>query len=143
MAAHARLKNEFTEDKKCHNLIRWLKLSSVRLCCVILDAVFGVCVPVLFDVLGKMWNSVVSVPDFAFSSSLRLTITQPHFSISSSSKHPGRYRENHLAFIYSAAYGHAPKLTQIEWILGNKINKNNRLLTVPCLRELSDQAVLP
>ena len=25
MAAHARLKNEFTEDEKCHSLIRWLK----------------------------------------------------------------------------------------------------------------------
>ena len=25
MAVHARLKNEFTEDKKCHNLMRWLK----------------------------------------------------------------------------------------------------------------------
>ena len=24
MAAHAYLKNEFTEDKKCHNLMRWL-----------------------------------------------------------------------------------------------------------------------
>ena len=26
MAVHARLKNEFTEDDKCHNLVRWLKL---------------------------------------------------------------------------------------------------------------------
>ena len=25
MASHARLKNEFTEDEKCHNLTRWLK----------------------------------------------------------------------------------------------------------------------
>ena len=25
MAAHARLKNEFAEDKKCHNLMTWLK----------------------------------------------------------------------------------------------------------------------
>ena len=25
MAGHARLKNEFTEDEKCHNLMRWLK----------------------------------------------------------------------------------------------------------------------
>ena len=25
MAAHARLKNEFTEDEKCYNLIRQLK----------------------------------------------------------------------------------------------------------------------
>ena len=24
MAAHARLKNEFTEDEKCHNLMIWL-----------------------------------------------------------------------------------------------------------------------
>ena len=24
MAVHARLKNEFTEDKKYHNLVRWL-----------------------------------------------------------------------------------------------------------------------
>ena len=24
MAAHARLKNEFTEDEKCHNLMNWL-----------------------------------------------------------------------------------------------------------------------
>ena len=24
MAAHARLKNEFTEDEKCHNLMSWL-----------------------------------------------------------------------------------------------------------------------
>ena len=24
MAAHARLKNEFKEDKKCHNLMSWL-----------------------------------------------------------------------------------------------------------------------
>ena len=28
MAAHARLKNEFTEDEKCHNLMSWFKLSS-------------------------------------------------------------------------------------------------------------------
>ena len=27
MAAHARLKNEFTEDEKCHNLMTWLKCS--------------------------------------------------------------------------------------------------------------------
>ena len=27
MAGHARLKNEFTEDEKCHNLMRWLKYS--------------------------------------------------------------------------------------------------------------------
>ena len=26
MAAHARLKNEFKEDEKCHNLMRWLIL---------------------------------------------------------------------------------------------------------------------
>ena len=26
MATHARLRNEFTEDEKCHNLVRWLKL---------------------------------------------------------------------------------------------------------------------
>ena len=25
MAVHARLKNEFTEDEKCHNLMSWLK----------------------------------------------------------------------------------------------------------------------
>ena len=25
MAAHARLKNEFTEDEKYHNVMRWLK----------------------------------------------------------------------------------------------------------------------
>ena len=24
MAAHARLKNAFTEDRKCHNLVTWL-----------------------------------------------------------------------------------------------------------------------
>ena len=27
MAAHARLKNEFTEDEKCHNLMSWLIFS--------------------------------------------------------------------------------------------------------------------
>ena len=27
MAAHARLKNEFTEEEKCHNLMRWLNCS--------------------------------------------------------------------------------------------------------------------
>ena len=27
MAVHARLKNEFTEDEKCHNLMRWLDFS--------------------------------------------------------------------------------------------------------------------
>ena len=26
MAAHARFKNEFTEDEKCHNLMSWLIL---------------------------------------------------------------------------------------------------------------------
>ena len=31
MAAHARLKNEFTEDEKCHNLMRWLKFSFLLL----------------------------------------------------------------------------------------------------------------
>ena len=25
MAVHGRLKNEFTEDEKCHNLMSWLK----------------------------------------------------------------------------------------------------------------------
>ena len=28
MAAHVRLKNEFTEDEKYHNLITWLNLSN-------------------------------------------------------------------------------------------------------------------
>ena len=28
MAAHVCLKNEFTEDGKCHNLMRWLKTCS-------------------------------------------------------------------------------------------------------------------
>ena len=28
MAAHVRLKNEFTEDEKCHNLMSWLKWQS-------------------------------------------------------------------------------------------------------------------
>ena len=28
MAAHARLKDEFTEDEKYHNVMRWLSLSS-------------------------------------------------------------------------------------------------------------------
>ena len=32
MAAHARLKNEFTEDEKCHNLMSWLiRLLFIRL----------------------------------------------------------------------------------------------------------------
>ena len=31
MAVHARLKNEFTEDEKCHNLKRWLKIR-IHLC---------------------------------------------------------------------------------------------------------------
>ena len=33
MAAHARLKNEFTDDEKCHNLMRWLifQISSILL----------------------------------------------------------------------------------------------------------------
>ena len=30
MAAHARLKNEFTEDEKYHNLIRWLIYRSIN-----------------------------------------------------------------------------------------------------------------
>ena len=29
MAAHAHLKNEFTEDEKCHNLMTWLKAYQV------------------------------------------------------------------------------------------------------------------
>ena len=29
MAAHARSKNEFTGDEKCHNLMSWLKLFTV------------------------------------------------------------------------------------------------------------------
>ena len=29
---HARLKNEFTEDKKCHNLMRWLNFTCNKLC---------------------------------------------------------------------------------------------------------------
>ena len=35
MAAHARLKNEFTEDEKYHNVMRWLILSfqSLSFCC--------------------------------------------------------------------------------------------------------------
>ena len=31
MAAHARLKNEFTEDEKCHYLMTWLKYECVCL----------------------------------------------------------------------------------------------------------------
>ena len=27
MAAHARLNNKFTEDEKCHNLMRWINFS--------------------------------------------------------------------------------------------------------------------
>ena len=30
MAAHARLKNEFTEDQKYHNLMRWLFLCFLK-----------------------------------------------------------------------------------------------------------------
>ena len=30
MAAHARLKNEFTEDEKCHNLMSWLIFGFLR-----------------------------------------------------------------------------------------------------------------
>ena len=30
MAAHVRLKNEFTEDEKCHNVISWLKHDTGR-----------------------------------------------------------------------------------------------------------------
>ena len=30
MAAHARLKNEFTEDEKCHNLKSWLDLGLLQ-----------------------------------------------------------------------------------------------------------------
>ena len=29
MAAHARLKNEFTEDEKYHNLMTWLKFAFI------------------------------------------------------------------------------------------------------------------
>ena len=29
MAAHALLKNEFTEDEKCHNLTSWLNLCGI------------------------------------------------------------------------------------------------------------------
>ena len=42
MAAHARLKNEFTEDEKYHNLMTWLKAFS---CCKI---------DILFRTLNKM-----------------------------------------------------------------------------------------
>ena len=38
MAAHARLKNRFTEDDKCHNLMK-------------------------YGVRGSKWNLIVSVPD--------------------------------------------------------------------------------
>ena len=31
MAAHARLKNAFTEDEKCHNLTSWLISDVIRL----------------------------------------------------------------------------------------------------------------
>ena len=33
MASHACLKNEFTEDEKCHNLMRWL-IMYTNLCCM-------------------------------------------------------------------------------------------------------------
>ena len=33
MAAHACLKNEFTEDEKCHNLMRWLNACFSLFCC--------------------------------------------------------------------------------------------------------------
>ena len=31
MAAHAGLKNEFTEDEKCHNLMTWLNLRDLQM----------------------------------------------------------------------------------------------------------------
>ena len=36
---------------------------SLCLCCSILDAVLGVCVPLPVGVLGRMWNSTVTVSD--------------------------------------------------------------------------------
>ena len=33
MAAHARLKNEFTKDEKCHNLMKWLNFELTLLLC--------------------------------------------------------------------------------------------------------------
>ena len=33
---------------------------------IVLHAVLGVCSPVLFAILGRMWNSILSVPDHCF-----------------------------------------------------------------------------
>ena len=49
-------------------------LLGASFCCVILDGVPGVCVPFSFDILGRMWISLISILDdclfiiyFAFS----------------------------------------------------------------------------
>ena len=42
MAAHARLKNEFTEDEKYHNLMRWLKYFLNMRLEIIVPCIFGV-----------------------------------------------------------------------------------------------------
>ena len=42
MAAHARLKNEFTEDGKYHNVMRWLNFTDVfQICYVEQRVVYG------------------------------------------------------------------------------------------------------
>ena len=34
---------------------------------LIIDLVFGVCVPFPFDVLGRMWNSIIQITGYEFS----------------------------------------------------------------------------
>ena len=51
MAAHVRLKNEFTEDEKCHNLMSWLVWSRLQLCGAVDQTTFLS----LFELLGEAY----------------------------------------------------------------------------------------
>ena len=69
MAAHARLKNEFTEDEKYHNLMIWhisfilFRIAWWRFRSCLVFAVFKiVCDPFAFGVWGSMWKSIRWVP---------------------------------------------------------------------------------
>ena len=62
MAARARLKNEFTEDEKCHNLMTWL-IFRIIMVCKMGSVIYGEKKQQVYNTfpLSSSWNPGVSV----------------------------------------------------------------------------------
>ena len=74
MAANVRLKNEFTEDEKCHNLMTWLKQFVIYRNYTFQKTTKTV------KKLEKFWNSLTFLILSKFP--VRLKPVFPHFSLS-------------------------------------------------------------